>query len=110
MRLVQKTLSWKFLVLHIPGSKLGGPDALSRHMPSHMNNIPDATQSSAWETAPCSNTGVSSPGLQPEDQGEEVTICKEDIWNILAALRAGTAKEHSTPDPVLASVKLDNEV
>ena len=43
--------------------------------------------------------GASSPGLQPEDQKEEVTICKEDIWNMLAVLRAGSAKEHSTPDP-----------
>ena len=32
MRLVQKTLSWKFSAIHIPGRKLGGPDALSRNV------------------------------------------------------------------------------
>ena len=39
--------------------------------------------------------------LIPVASRTEVTICKEDIWNMLAALRIGTAKEYSTPDPEL---------
>ena len=30
MRLKEKTLGWRFLIKHIPGRYLGGPDALSR--------------------------------------------------------------------------------
>ena len=30
MRLVQKTLSWRFLIIHIPGKLLAGPDTMSR--------------------------------------------------------------------------------
>ena len=29
-RLKEKTLGWRFRIVHIPGKKLGGPDALSR--------------------------------------------------------------------------------
>jgi hypothetical protein len=29
-RLKEKTLGWRFTIVHIPGLKLGGPDALSR--------------------------------------------------------------------------------
>ena len=33
LRLKEKTLGWRFRVVHIPGSKNGGPDALSRAVP-----------------------------------------------------------------------------
>ena len=33
LRLKEKTLGWRFQVVHIPGSKNGGPDALSRAVP-----------------------------------------------------------------------------
>ena len=61
MQLVQKTMSWKFSVLHIPEIKLGGPDALSRHVPKHTNYIPGATQSVAWDILPCSNIDANLP-------------------------------------------------
>ena len=40
MRLVQKTLSWKFSAIHIPGRKLGGPDALSRNVHGDSKQAP----------------------------------------------------------------------
>ena len=36
-RLKEKTLGWRFKLIHIPGKKLGGPDALSRVAPSRMD-------------------------------------------------------------------------
>lgn len=30
IRLKEKTLGWRFQVIHIPGAKIGGPDALSQ--------------------------------------------------------------------------------
>ena len=33
-RLKEKTLGWQFNIMHIPGNKFGGPDALSRLSPT----------------------------------------------------------------------------
>jgi hypothetical protein len=35
-RLKEKTLGWRFRIVHIPGRKLGGPDALSRAVAAHL--------------------------------------------------------------------------
>ena len=43
MRLVQKTLSWRFLIIHIPVKLLAGPDTLSR-IPTH----PGPQLAGAW--------------------------------------------------------------
>ena len=34
-RLKEKTLGWRFKIIHIPGRKLCGPDALSRQWPRY---------------------------------------------------------------------------
>ena len=39
IRLKEKTLGWRFKVIHIPGSKIGGPDALSRVSGSTINAL-----------------------------------------------------------------------
>ena len=38
MRLKEKTLEWRFIIKHIPGRLLGGPDAFSRSPDSSENS------------------------------------------------------------------------
>ena len=38
-RLNEKTLGWRFKLIHIPGKKLGGQEALTRVAPSRMDEM-----------------------------------------------------------------------
>ena len=38
-RLKEKMLGWRFKLIHIPGKKLGGPDALSRVALSRIDEM-----------------------------------------------------------------------
>ena len=69
MRLVQKTLSWKFSAIHIPGRRLGGPDALSRNVHRDSKQVP---KPKAWDSKACHSTSNIFPDL-----GEEAITCKE---------------------------------
>ena len=44
VRLKEKTLGWRFKIIHIPGKKLCGPDALSRAVAP----VQDPGPSSQW--------------------------------------------------------------
>ena len=93
MRLVQKTLSWKFSAIHIPGRKLGGPDALSRNVHGDSKQAPEPK---VWDSKACHSTCNIFPDL-----GEEEITCKEARLNILASLRTVLDKKHTAPDPEL---------
>ena len=89
MRLVQKTLSWRFLIIHIPGKLLAGPDTLSI--------IPR-------------QPGPSLDGALQEEK-EQLMACKEARIHMIYALRVNST--NSKPDPdldvsdaVLASMEL----
>ena len=80
MRLREKTLGWRFQTIHIPGRKLGGPDALSRaKMPAELSRMEEQSCIPSW--------------------GE--TTCKVARLNVLAAIRASTSKNIMGPDPEL---------
>ena len=93
MRLVQKTLSWKFSAIHIPGRRLGGPDALSRNVHGDSKQVP---KPKAWDRKACYNTS----NIFPDPWEEEIT-CKEARLNILASLRTVLDKKYIAPDPEL---------
>ena len=89
MRLVQKTLSWRFLIIHIPGKLLAGPDTLSR-IPRHP--------------------GPKSDGALQEEE-EQLMDCKEARIHMMYALRVNSTNLKPDPDldvsdAVLASMEL----
>ena len=83
MRLVQKTLSWRFLIIHIPGKLLAGPDTLSR-IPVN----PGPKSGGAWVSV-----------LQEEE--EQVMKCKEARIHMMSALRLAAEPTNTKPDPDL---------
>merc|ERR1711888_263549 len=94
MRLEQKTLSWKFSAIHIPGRRLGGPDALSRNVHGYSKQVP---KPKVWDSKACHSTSNIFP-----DPGEEEITCKEARLNILASLTTVLDKKYTAPDPELA--------
>ena len=77
-RLAQKILSWNFRQVHIPGRKLGGPDALSRHKESAELAEIDHQSGKDWEDA---------------------VSCKETRGNMFAILRLSMDPSLTAPDP-----------
>ena len=75
MRLVQKTLSWRFLIIHIQGKLLDGPDTLSI-IPRH----PGPKSGGAWvivaDLTLASDLGPTLDGALQEEE-EQVMKCKE---------------------------------
>ena len=70
MRLIQKTLSWRFLVIHIPGKKLAGPDTLSR-IPVNPGPKSGGAWVSVADVCPAPTLGPTPDGdLQEEEEHE----------------------------------------
>ena len=92
LKLREKTLGWRFKSIHIPGRKLGGPDALSRtKMPAELSSMEEQECILDW--------------------GE--MTCKEARLNLLAAIRTSTSSDVTRPhleldvsDDLLASMEL----
>ena len=87
--LKEKTLGWRFELIHIPGKKLGGPDALSRVLPSRKDemayiNMLDMKYMSG-----------------PAGEGERDMTTKEAQEGVLVAIRTVMSADHTMPDPEL---------
>ena len=81
-RLKEKTLGLRFKIMHIPGSKFGGPDALSR-LPPNMGNtqvLPQADQGR-----------IEHIGVEPEDDWDDDSEETNYMSHVFAALRSAAA-------------------
>ena len=85
MRLVQKTLSWRFLIIHIPGKLLAGPDTLSR-VPRQPGPRPAGAWGSVSSLVLEPTSGPSLDGALQEEE-EQHMDCKEARIHIKNALR-----------------------
>ena len=109
MRLKQKTLAWRFMIIHILGRELGFPDALSRHKEPGM-------------VAGVHHEDYQEPGHVLTQSGEPVHVfdpyrqhphvvdpwgyqenggmyCKEVRGAMMAAIRTTLSNEATMPDP-----------
>ena len=99
MRLVQKTLSWRFLIIHIPGKLLAGPDTMSR-IPVN----PGPKSGGAWVSVADKTL---APDLGPIPDGalyeeeELVMKCKEARIHMMYTLRLAAEPINTKPDPDL---------
>ena len=100
-RLKQKTFSWRFDILHVPGPKLGAPDALSRNKaPSEIAGL--EPQIMVQGSIPNPNIfSLRDYALLPDEDGEEVMSCKEARVAMLATLREIMDQAFTAPDPEL---------
>ena len=99
-QLKENTLGWKCRVVHIPGSKNGGADALSRAVP----NVPEQ------QVCQLVHDGVCDEDVHDEDGQPRVQARQE----VLASIRSvmGTAWTSPSPDmdvsdELLASMSLE---
>jgi hypothetical protein len=113
VRLKEKTLGWRFRIIHIPGRKLVGPDALSRAVapsPEEMQMLVYCHEMSEQYT-PVPGTKFPGWGVI-EQQGDEMST-KEAREGILGAIRTVMGGQYTLPDPemdasecMLASMEL----
>ena len=98
LRLKEKTLGWKFRIIHVPGRKLCGPDALSRAMAPlkeevQMMSTRCPASQGVWER--------SDPTEECRgDYCSEMTT-KDAREGILGAIRATMCVDLTMPDPAL---------
>merc|ERR1711895_7687 len=88
IRRVQKTLSWRFLIIHIPGKLLAGPDTLSR-VPRKPGSVADLV--------PAPTLGPSLDGALQEEE-EQRMDCKEARIHMMYALRINSTNSKADPD------------
>ena len=85
MRLVQKTLSWRFSVIHIPGKQLAGPDTLSR-IPANPGPTLGWAYGSVSDLAPAPILGPTQDGDLQEEEEHGMTH-KEAKIHMMSVLR-----------------------
>ena len=103
LRLKEKTLGWKFRMIHIPGKRNGGPDALSR-AGSHEDRLA-TTQTSGSRgasgrvahvsTAPHSFTPSDDNGESEEEEG--YASVGENRRGVMAAIRSVLDPSFTSP-------------
>ena len=99
MRLKEKTLGWRFRIIHIPGRKLCGPDALSRYVaPQGEVQMMEGNPESCYnlQAGPIDRTSFQSTA-----EGQQVTTTKEAREGIYGALRDMVGGELTMPDPAM---------
>ena len=98
LRLKEKTLGWKFRIIHVPGRKLCGPDALSRAMAPlkeevQMMSTRCPASQGVWER--------SDPTEECRGDYCSVMTTKDAREGILGAIRAAMCVDLTMPDPAL---------
>ena len=105
IRLKEKTLGWRFKIIHVPGKKLCGPDALSRAI---SPGTEEGHMRSGGENFNLQAGTIVVPRAHVKDeymeQGE-VWVCdmttRDAREGILGAIRATMCGEFTMPDPAL---------
>ena len=106
LRLKEKTLGWKFRIIHIPGVKLCGPDALSRAM------APQGDVQMIWNQPEVSNWSLPYPPSEEVNNLQvghynEVTMLEvmdevSSAWEgVFGTVRMTMGAESTMPDPAM---------
>ena len=98
MRLVQKTLSWRFSVIHIPGKQLAGPDMLSR-IPANPGPKLGGAWVSITELALAPALGPTQDGDLQEEEEHGMTQKDYEIMRQLSA-QASMISDNSLDSPL----------
>ena len=108
LNLKEKTLSYRFTIVHIPGKKNPGPDAASRHPTTQHGSLDMADD----PKQPCATSPDTSQSLRQEDSANEA----DDLSTIAAAITTLNAidsqhvvtwdmvREATASDPSLCSL------
>ena len=105
IRLKEKTLGWRFKIIHVPGKKLCGPDALSRAMTPVKEEAHMITGGQSFNlqagpiVLPSANEMVEYMEYRDE-LGCDMTT-RDAREGILGAIRATMCGELTMPDPAL---------
>jgi hypothetical protein len=113
-KLKEKTLGWRFSIVHIPGRQLGGPDALSRSIGARVSTLPPGRAAGEGAGRQAQVALLQTPqAAEVEGDEQDEQSCKEARHGILSAMRGVMSREHTTPDPsmdvsgeLLASMEL----
>ena len=104
MRLKQKTLGWRFQIVHIPGRKLGGPDALSRAVAPgevHLIGAGGLGSGGRWQPELEEHSNEWDTGTKFSDPNDEenTMTCKDARQGVMASIRSVMGRNHTLPDP-----------
>ena len=116
LRLKEKTLGWRFKILHIPGKRNGGPDALSRAVPQLQDRAVDRGGHAPQHALPADHPVEGGHALQYDSQYAELIqhlfhgSAEEQEQQRVQAREEMLATIRSVLDPVFSTPTMEMDV